>query len=402
LKDDFDAKVKVEVQQPHDAAIVDLNVKYVAALDRALQTAQQAGNLEDAVAIKGEKEAVAFGKGVPATDEEKTRPTMQQLRATYRSALTRIQAESAKKLQPLQAIFEKSLDALITSLTKAGKLEEAMAVKKQRDALAVAAPVPKVLGQPPGIPSAGSNSTTGTKESPFVNSLGMRFVPVPGTEVLMCTHETRKADYAAYAETSGNTVNASWQSIRHEGVPVSDGDAHPVVNVDWKDAGAFCEWLSKKEGRTYRLPTDEEWSAAVGVGPKEQAKGSTPESLSAKAKEEFPWGKKWPPAKKEENLADTSWKERFPKQGSIEGYTDGFATTAPVMSLAANNLGICDLGGNVWEWCQDWYNETQQERVARGGCWGIHDSKFVMSSFRSHFKPDRRDPFGGFRCVLVK
>src|SRR3954470_6018705 len=87
LQAQFDAKSKMEAQQPYDAGVVDLNVKYTTALERALESAQRAGNLEDAVAIKSEKEAVSLGKGVPATDGEKSPAVIKQLRGAYRVAL---------------------------------------------------------------------------------------------------------------------------------------------------------------------------------------------------------------------------------------------------------------------------------------------------------------------------
>ena len=77
-------------------------------------------------------------------------------------------------------------------------------------------------------------------------------------------------------------------------------DTHPVVNVSWKDANAFCAWLTKKEmaegkikaGQKYRLPTDAEWSVAVGLG---KEKGNTPEAKDGGIKDVYPWGKEWPP-----------------------------------------------------------------------------------------------------------
>ena len=79
-------------------------------------------------------------------------------------------------------------------------------------------------------------------------------------------------------------------------------DTHPVVKVNWYDANAFCAWLTKKElaegkikeGQKYRLPTDAEWSVAVGLG---QEKGNTPKEKSRGIKDVYPWGKEWPPPK---------------------------------------------------------------------------------------------------------
>src|SRR5690606_36612881 len=95
-----------------------------------------------------------------------------------------------------------------------------------------------------------------TKEQPFENSLGMKLVPVPGTEVLFCIHETRWKDYAAYAAENPG-IRGGWKDQGFDGFTIAErAEEHPVAHVNWEDARAFCAWLSKKEGRTYRLPTD--------------------------------------------------------------------------------------------------------------------------------------------------
>jgi len=229
----------------------------------------------------------------------------------------------------------------------------------------------------------------------FTNSLGMKFVPVPGTMVHFCIHETRKADYAEYAATS--SVDGSWQNVTAYGLPVSTADDHPVANVSWEDATAFCAWLSKKEGRPYRLPTDREWSYAAGIG-SDESKDQTPAALNGKITDEFPWGKTWPPPQGAGNYADMSLKDKAPTRTVINGYTDGFAATAPVMSFSPNKLGLYDLGGNLWEWCEDWFNSEQQTRVLRGSGWSSPDH--LLSSDRYQQAPDARRWHNGFRCVV--
>ena len=124
-----------------------------------------------------------------------------------------------------------------------------------------------------------------------------------------------------------------------QGIPVGASDDHPVVNVSWDDAKAFCEWLCKKGGCTYRLPTDHEWSAAVGIGARESTVGTTPESLSAKIKDEYPWGRQWPPSEGAGNYADEDRRKRFPAEKTIEGYSDGFAGDSPGDELPAKRTG---------------------------------------------------------------
>ncbi|MBE2284020.1 MAG: SUMF1/EgtB/PvdO family nonheme iron enzyme [Prosthecobacter sp.] len=240
------------------------------------------------------------------------------------------------------------------------------------------------------------------KDKPFVNSLGMKFVPVPGTEVLMCIHETRKADYAAFfAATPG--VPDFWQNPIYEGEKVSFANDHPVCNIRWEDCRDFCQWLSRKEGRNYRLPTDREWSFAAGIGDREDAKVS-PHLLSDKLTGEFPWGQEWPPPAGAGNLGDTTLVAKFPQRRVIPGYTDGFATTAPVMSFTPNRFGLHDLSGNVWEFCEDWYDDTHTTHVIRGLNFddGGDISVRFLSSHRGWCPAPNRHPNHGFRVVLER
>ncbi len=254
------------------------------------------------------------------------------------------------------------------------------------------------------MPSAASSITPNdlamaTKDAPFTNSLGMKFVPVPGTKVLMCIHETRHQDYAAYA-AAVRGVNSEWKNHSFQGVPYGHEAAHPVVGVSWDDARRFCRWLGGKEGLTYRMTSDEEWSHAVGIGHREKrAPETTPEMLSNKVSGSYPWGGAWPPPDYAGNFADVVWKAKFPSLTCIKGYLDGFPTSAPVMSFKPNELGLHDLGGNVWEMCEDWANDNKNRRLARGGSWAEDQRDVLLSSHRSISYGVAFDNFG-FRCVI--
>ncbi len=248
------------------------------------------------------------------------------------------------------------------------------------------------LAQTPSLELQTAGMINASKDLPFVNGLGMKFVPVRitggptnGQKVLFCVWETRRQDYASFVtETSRD-----WPKPNFEQSP-----ADPVVMVSWDDAKAFCAWLTEREHKSgklslsdhYRLPSDHEWSCAVGIGAKEDARKS-PEDKDEKMPEVFPWGSGWPPPAGagnyggEEINADVAAK-KFP--GSISGFTDGFTRTAPAGSFAANPMGLFDMGGNVWEWCEDWYSNAQKERVMRGASWINYQRAHLSSSKRNH------------------
>ena len=260
----------------------------------------------------------------------------------------------------------------------------------------------------PGLAAAATSPHQGvfaTRETPFTNSLGMKFVPVPGTDLLFCRHETRWKDYAVYAaETPG--VNGMWKTQSHQGFSITEGGRdHPVWHVNWDDAQQFCRWLSRRENRPYRLPTDAEWSLAAGLGDREpRTADDTPESLGWKSGSTYSWGTTWPPPAGSGNFCDQSRLLHFPSREStasyLDGYDDGFPMTAPVMTFAPNPFGLYDMGGNVWEWVEDWINEKHEARTQRGAAWTDGGEAKLRSAYRMGMRPEMRYPYTGFRVVL--
>jgi formylglycine-generating enzyme required for sulfatase activity len=261
-----------------------------------------------------------------------------------------------------------------------------------------------------------------TKDHPWVNSLGMKFVPVAGTKVLFSVWDTRVRDFEMFVKSTGYDANGGMWSIGKDGDKqrgatwkepgFSQGANHPVVGVSWNDAEEFCKWLTKRErsagdlpeDREYRLPKDEEWSTAVGL---KNEIGSTPEEKSGKIKL-YPWDipqkrhKSWPPPAGAGNYAgeeakNGDWPSEFQV---IEGYNDGYPRTSPVGSFEANSRGLHDMGGNVWQWCEDWYDAQAQDRVLRGASWYNYDSDPLLASCRGRRAPDGRIDDVGFRCVV--
>jgi formylglycine-generating enzyme required for sulfatase activity len=256
-----------------------------------------------------------------------------------------------------------------------------------------------------------------TKDDPWANSLGMKFVPVPGTKALFCIWNTRVQDFEAFAKATGYDATNGMSSLRSDGWKergdtwhnpgFAQGATHPVCGVNWQDAKAFCDWLTRTErasgqlgpDQAYRLPIDAEWSRAVGL-PEES--GSTPYDKSVKIKGIYPWGAQWPPPAGAGNFAgedsDTAdWPSDRPP---ISGYQDGYPRTSPAGSFKPNAYGLYDMGGNVWQWCEDWCDAHQNSRVLRGASWCDFEPGFLMSSSRIGFSPETRIVHAGFRCVL--
>jgi formylglycine-generating enzyme required for sulfatase activity len=174
---------------------------------------------------------------------------------------------------------------------------------------------------------------------------------------------------------------------------------HPVVHISWEDAVAYAKWSGK------RLPTEAEWEWAARGGKQNQI---------------YPWGNE--SIEKGKSKANF-YQGLFPVQNTK---SDGYELTAPVASYEPNDYGLYDMSGNVWEWCQDWFdveyykncfpkNEKelgphksnnpyapfQQEKVIRGGSFLCNDS--YCSGYRNARRmgstPDTGLNHTGFRCV---
>ncbi len=259
---------------------------------------------------------------------------------------------------------------------------------------ALGRPVPALL--PPTMKTTAPTNVPGS----MVNSLGMVFVPVPGTKILMCVHETRWQDFAPFK--AGLPEPARGGTIPRPSAQGHWGwDDHPV-QAHWDHATAFCEWLSQTEGKKYRLPTDEEWSHAAGIGSREKrGANSSPEAVGKADLDTFPWGTAWPPPEGAGNLGDLSFmthRSLMTTAAPLGNRDDGFIDTAPVMSFKPNKLGIYDLAGNVREWCGDWFNDERNHRVVRGSDFQSNLRDYLSSSKRGFLLPSVAR--AGFRVVV--
>ena len=416
------------VTAPFDADLAKLNSGYLGGIGKKIAEEKAAGHLDGILALEAEQKLVQrmgasgpqAGSETPLpSDDDKTPASLKALRTMYRDAYAKLAATRTANLKALTAPLDARLAAMESDFAKSDRLADAKTVRGYRDALKESTPDLQVVSATatPGAttpPQSGLKPTTTLAPAAMLamkdgitNTLGMKFLPVKGTEVLFCIHEVRYQDYAAYAAESP-AVDGAWKDQTCDAYALTENkENHPVMKVSWEDAQKFCAWLSQKEGKTYRLPTDEEWSIAVGLGRAEKRpKGTTPAMLSQKENTEFPWGGDFPPKTKDKagNYSDASRKANAPRGDAqyIEDYDDGYPTTAPVMSFKPNKFGLYDLGGNVWEWCEDWYDNAQKDRVLRGGSWHDgFDRGSLLSSCRAHRTPGTRFNNYGFRVVVV-
>lgn len=233
-----------------------------------------------------------------------------------------------------------------------------------------------------GASARGQTNGAAGPVKPFEDTLGMRFVKVPGARVMFSVWETRVRDYEVFAAET----RREWRRPEFK-----QSDADPAVNVTWDDAAAFCQWLTARERKAgrladkqrYRLPTDAEWSAAAGLGPE---RGRTPEDR-LQAAVVWPWGCSWPPQSGAGNYGQ-------------ELEADTFTNTSPAGSFKANAFQLFDLGGNAWEWCEDWYNDARVTKVLRGGSFHDNQPQDLLAAYRFSGTVHLSNDDIGFRAVL--
>jgi formylglycine-generating enzyme required for sulfatase activity len=246
--------------------------------------------------------------------------------------------------------------------------------------------------------------------TPVTNDRFARFVDATG----YVTEAERFGDAAVFhslvAAAEGDVLGASsaapwWRLVRgadwrHPAGPRSDLDGlgdHPVVQVSWNDAVAYCAWSGR------RLPTEAEWEYAARGG------------LRAAR---YPWGDE-PLGPTGDHLCNT-WQGDFPTENTA---ADGYVATSPVASFPSNGFGLHDVAGNVWDWCADWFSPHSHgaavraadggpvldprgprvgaARVMRGGSYLCHASychRYRVAA-RSFNTPDSASGNCGFRTV---
>ena len=190
---------------------------------------------------------------------------------------------------------------------------------------------------------------------------------------------------SSYSIGQTEVSQALWQAVMDSNPSYFNGGNYgtnlqrPVEEVSWNDCQTFISKLNQLTGKTFRLPTEAEWEFAARGGKLSQ-------------------GYKYSGSN---TIGDVAW------------YTsNSSSTTHPVATKAPNELGLYDMSGNVWEWCQDWYGSyssdaqtnpvgpsTGSSRVYRGGGW-LSETRGCRVSFRNDYAPSNTSNFLGLRLAL--
>ena len=239
--------------------------------------------------------------------------------------------------------------------------------------------------------SSSMSSGSNTISIPVKNGISIEMVKVEAGTFMMGATSEMKDPYdwekPVHQVTLTNdyymgkyeVTQALWQAVMGNNPSRFKGENLPVETVNWNECQEFITKLNSMTGRKFRLPTEAEWEYSARGGKKSRGYQYSGSSY----------------------ISDVAW-------------YDGGSKTHPVGTKQANELGIYDMSGNVWEWCSDWYSsyssssqtnptgsDSGSRRVDRGGGWG-NGARRCRLSCRNYDTPDYRDCFLGLRLALTE
>jgi formylglycine-generating enzyme required for sulfatase activity len=352
--------------------------QYLDDLSNAMKLAMKAGNLDEAKRIDAQRSGIDSGKGEGDAKETQPPRTIAATTARTRHDAALNKAETALRGARMIAgkQYRADLAAALREAMKVSDLEEAKRLDAARKAIDS-----EIAGlERPGGAGHANASYAGA------NALGIKFVRIEPGEFDMGspTSEGDRQDNetlhhvkitAPFLMAATAVTQAQWRAVMGTNPSQFHGDDRPVEMVSWDDAVAFCQKLSAKEGKHYRLPTEAQWEYACRAGTQTAYAGT---------------GK----------LEEMGW---------YQGNSD--KQSHPVARKKPNAWGLYDMHGNIWQWCSDGDGpyagdavdpkgaDNKSSRVIRGGSWD-NSAKRCRAAFRLSSAPDIRSHNVGFRLCL--
>ncbi|OQA00999.1 MAG: Formylglycine-generating sulfatase enzyme [Planctomycetes bacterium ADurb.Bin412] len=343
-----------KIATEHQDALIAVNLKYRDALAELRKGFVARGNLDGVQAVDAELAGLDAG-ALPDAPDFLARP-----RKVFEDMTTAAVQEREQKLRRYSEAYVRHLNGLVTNLTRAERIQDALTVRTEiaaveKDLPPVPKPVPGQTVEPSAqqpAPKTAARPTTNSSKpiegrdwvSP---STGMEFVWIKALKCWVGKYEVTNGEYRKMKpdhdskEFGGHSLN---------------GDRQPVVYVNFDDAKAYAAWMAEQDktaiGRLrYRLPIEDEWMVFAQCG----------------KKLEYPWGNDWPPKSGQAgNYHGEEGAENWPK---ISGCNDGHPVTCKVEQSWENHWGLYGVGGNVWEACASNTATDQAWGAWRGASW---------------------------------
>jgi len=262
------------------------------------------------------------------------------------------------------------------------------------------------------IPSGSFVMGSPPSEAGRIESEGPTHVVTLAQPFALGRTEVTRGQFAAFVTETGYQAGSScfafddgkWsehQGLNWQNPGYPQEDSHPVVCINWNDAKAYVDWLMRKSGKPYRLPSEAEWEYATRAGTTTARYwGDSPDQACSYANVIDSIGKA--------QVAGVIW--------AVHNCNDNYPFTAPAGSFKPNAFGLHDMIGNAWEWVEDCWNETYigapidgrswssgtcEKRVLRGGSWYNGSPQNARSARRIRLTASDRGSNDGFRLARM-
>jgi len=391
----FRKLLRERVTQVFVEEVAKLDSGYLGGIARGIDAEQAAGRLDGVLVFETEKARIEAGEAMPETDEEGSPQGLKDLRSVYRAEYVKLLAKRSGNLKELFGPFNQHLGKMESDYTKAGKLDEAKAVRAYR--LDLAAELAEMGGTEVSAGSSQASAGPGPLEGRVAGEvrefggIEMAWCP-PGTFTMGSPpDESGRLEDEAQVRTTlsrgfwlakTETTQEDWERSMGTNPSYYKGDRSPVERISWDEANAYVAKLNETQplpgGWKWALPTEAQWEYACRAG-------TTTVFHTGSA------------------LGEEEAKIKAP---------GGTASQVQVGSHEPNAWGLHDMHGNVREWCADWHSPTLSGgidpvgpesgtiRVRRGGSWN-HEPAACRSAVRHKGPPDDRNSDLGVRPAIV-
>jgi len=394
LKQTYEAEVQ-KIRDEHEENLSKLLDTYGTSLDRAIGILKKEGDPDRILSAISEQRRFDEERTVPREPESKLPDVLQITQSSYNDALKKANVEKGQKFVALTERYIEALDRLMRSLAAQDKLDLSLNAKAEKKRVESVLSEVGVQVERLGASVAAPGRRAGQEMTiDLGGGVTMVFVWIPpgtfdmGSPATESGRDVDEGPMRRVTLTRGfwmgkyEVTQEQYERVMGRNPSEFKRGRFPVETVNWADAKAFCKAMATRIQRLVRLPTEAEWEYACRAGT------STPHYLGTS----------------ESDLTKVAW---YVRNSGGQTHTVGLK--------AANDWGLHDMLGNVWEWCEDWYGSyaaltptnprgptSGPFHVKRGGCW-TSAGKTCRAAFRhtqSHQTIDSRNALTGLRLVL--